>query len=95
LTSQLTLAANSDWESKAMRTLFLPSLFLLVAAISSGCSNRAEDKSVDRSFVSGVPCQAPCWYHLELVQGFTCLAVMENKGGTNEQSLAGAVVWLF
>jgi len=42
-------------------------VIVLLIAISAGCSTPAPQMSaVDRSFVTGKPCTAPCWYGLEL-----------------------------
>ena len=45
------------------RRLFLCILLILLLAIISGCRSKTE---IDQSFLTDLPCTAPCWYDLKV-----------------------------
>jgi hypothetical protein len=41
-------------------------LLSLLIPLFSGCGNTEMEEGIDNSFLSGIPCQPPCWYDLEI-----------------------------
>ena len=64
MNSRLSFHFRTRYINRSKEGLWI--ILVLSGIIVAGCANSSNDTRIDRSFLTGKPCEAPCWYGLEL-----------------------------